>query len=183
MKRFLLPLVGFALLVVVLVVGLRHAPEKGIIVSPLLGKAAPGFTLPDLMDGKQSVSSQSLQHQWYVFNVWGTWCAACREEHSALLAIKALHQVPIIGMDWKDEDSAALAWLSELGNPYDRVATDRDGLAAIDWGVYGAPETFLVNDAGIVLHKHVGAMSLDVWQQEFVPLLPKTAATPTGAGS
>lgn len=173
MKRFLVPLGAFALLVVVLIVGLRHAPEKGIIVSPLLGKPAPTFTLPNLLDDKQPIDSQSLNNQWYVLNVWGTWCVECRAEHNALLAIHEQKRVPIIGMDWKDDDAQALAWLSELGNPYDRIAADHAGRVAIDWGVYGAPETFLVNAAGIVLHKHVGALTLEIWQQEFVPLLPK----------
>jgi cytochrome c biogenesis protein CcmG/thiol:disulfide interchange protein DsbE len=183
-KRFLVPLGAFALLVVVLIVGLKHAPEKGIIVSPLLGKSAPSFTLPNLMDDKQPVDSSSLANQWYLFNVWGTWCFACRDEHAALLAISRLpHAIPIIGLDWKDEDEQALAYLSELGNPYQRVITDHEGRVAIDWGVYGAPETFLVNAEGKVIYKHVGAMSMEVWQLEFVPLLPKAPAAGSGASS
>jgi cytochrome c biogenesis protein CcmG, thiol:disulfide interchange protein DsbE len=183
MKRFLVPLGAFALLVIVLIVGLKHAPEKGVIVSPLLGKSAPEFTLPNLLDAKQPFDSRTLANQWYVLNVWGTWCVECRAEHSALLAISQQQQIPIIGMDWKDDDSQALAWLSELGNPYHSIATDHEGRVAIDWGVYGAPETFLVNAEGKVVYKHVGAMSLEVWQLEFVPLLPHDAVKPAGASS
>jgi cytochrome c biogenesis protein CcmG/thiol:disulfide interchange protein DsbE len=109
-----------------------------------------------------------------VFNVWGTWCGGCREEHSALLEISKRAEVPLIGLDWKDEDPQALQWLSELGNPYEVVAADREGRIAIDWGVYGAPETFLVNPQGIVVYKFIGPLTLEAWQSEFVPRLPPT---------
>jgi cytochrome c biogenesis protein CcmG/thiol:disulfide interchange protein DsbE len=179
--KFLLPLVGFALLVVVLIIGLRRAPEKGIIASPLIGRQAPTFSLPNLLDDKDAISNVALKGRWSVVNVWGSWCPECRVEHEALLAIKAQNQVPIIGIDWKDDDSAALSWLSQLGNPYERVAADRDGRAAIDWGVYGAPETFLVNPAGIVVYKHIGAMTLDVWQKQFLTRVQADAAGATAA--
>jgi len=176
MNRFLLPLGAFVLLAVVLAIGIRHSPEKGTIASPLIGKAAPQFALPVLTDPKRQLSSADLKGRWYVFNVWGTWCVACRDEHEALLQIQRLAEVPVIGLDWKDEDSLALRWLSELGNPYEVVAVDHDGRTAIDWGVYGAPETFLVNPEGIVVYKYVGPLSVQEWQTRFVPLLPPRRA-------
>jgi cytochrome c biogenesis protein CcmG/thiol:disulfide interchange protein DsbE len=170
-NRFILPLGAFGLLLVVLVVGLVHAPEKGIIVSPLLGKAAPQFSLPGLLDDGAPLQSQSLRGHWTVVNVWGTWCVECRAEHETLLAIKDQGRVPIYGIDWKDDDAKARAWLTELGNPYDRIGADREGRVAIDWGVYGAPESFLVNPAGTVVYKHVGALTPEIWQREFLSRL------------
>jgi cytochrome c biogenesis protein CcmG/thiol:disulfide interchange protein DsbE len=181
MNRFALPLGAFALLLIVLIVGLVRAPEKGIIVSPLIGKAAPQFVLPNLLDDKSPLGSDVLKGRWALVNVWGTWCAECRAEHTALLAIHQEGKVPIIGIDWKDDDAQALAWLSELGNPYERVGADRDGRIAVDWGVYGAPETFLVNPAGVIVHKHVGALSPAVWQHEFMPLIAAPDGRPAGS--
>ena len=171
MNRFVLPLAAFALLLIVLIVGLRHAPEKGVIVSPLLGKSAPQFTLPDLLDEQNQLRTDALRGHWSLVNVWGTWCEECRVEHATLLQIKQQGRVPIIGIDWKDDDAQARSWLSEMGNPYDHVGADREGRVAIDWGVYGAPESFLVNPAGTVVYKHVGALSPQIWAQEFLPHL------------
>ncbi len=168
MTRFLLPLGFFALLVVVLVVGLKHSPDKSLIPSPLIGKSAPSFTLQSLFDQRESVSGTDLKGRWSLVNVWGTWCVECRAEHQELLRIKQEGRVPIIGIDWKDTDDDAQAWLSQLGNPYDRVGADRDGRVAIDWGVYGAPETFLISPAGKVVYKQIGVMTADVWQREFL---------------
>ena len=176
LTRFLIPLGIFALLALVLAVGIKHSPEKGIIPSALIGKPAPQFTLPVLTDSSRTFSSSELKGKWYVFNVWGTWCVECRAEHNALLEISKQAQVPLIGLDWKDEDPQALQWLQELGNPYSVVAADREGRIAIDWGVYGAPETFLVDPEGIVVYKFVGPLSLEAWQAEFVPRLPRQAA-------
>jgi cytochrome c biogenesis protein CcmG/thiol:disulfide interchange protein DsbE len=171
LNRFVLPLAAFALLLIVLIVGLRHAPEKGVIVSPLLGKSAPQFTLPDLLDEQNQLRTDALRGHWSLVNVWGTWCEECRVEHATLLQIKQQGRVPIIGIDWKDDDAQARSWLTEMGNPYDHVGADREGRVAIDWGVYGAPESFLVNPAGTVVYKHVGALSPQIWAQEFLPHL------------
>lgn len=176
MNRFILPLGAFAILAVVLAVGIKHSPEKGVIPSALIGKPAPEFTLPVLTDTGRTFSSKELKGKWYVFNVWGTWCVECRAEHSALLQIRNLGRIPLIGLDWKDDDPQALKWLSELGNPYEVVAADREGRTAIDWGVYGAPETFLVDPNGIVVYKYVGPLTLEAWQTQFVPRLPPQAA-------
>jgi cytochrome c biogenesis protein CcmG, thiol:disulfide interchange protein DsbE len=169
MTRFLLPLGLFVLLAVVLAIGIRHSPEKGVIASPLLGKPAPAFVLPDLADPARQVRSDDLKGRWYLFNVWGTWCGGCREEHETLLQVHRAGVVPIIGLDWKDDDGQALNWLTQLGNPYQSVATDHSGREAIEWGVYGAPETFLVNPQGVVVYKHIGALTPDTWTHEILP--------------
>ncbi len=165
---FVVPLALFVPLLAVLLIGLKHAPDKGNIPSPLIGRPAPEFALPNLMDDKVSVSAAALKGRWTLVNVWGTWCGECRAEHEALLGIKQEGQVPIIGIDWKDDDAAALSWLSKLGNPYEVIATDHNGRAAIDWGVYGAPESFLVSPQGVVVYKQIGAMTPDIWREKFL---------------
>jgi cytochrome c biogenesis protein CcmG/thiol:disulfide interchange protein DsbE len=175
-NRFALPGVLFVLLVVVLAIGIKHSPDKGTIISPLLGKPAPTFSLPSLTDPSRPVSSAQLKGRWYLFNVWGTWCVECRAEHPMLLEVQRAALVPLIGLDWKDDDTQALSWLAQLGNPYAVVAVDRTGRTAIDWGVYGAPETFLVNAEGIVVFKHVGALTPEVWTREILPRLPHPVA-------
>ena len=169
--RFLWPLVIFAALAIVLAVGLRNADQKGIIVSPLLGKAAPQFAAPNLLDPNAQVTDAQLRGGWHLFNVWGTWCVECRAEHATLLAIQREGKVPVVGLDWKDVDADALAWLSQLGNPYQLVGADREGRIAIDWGVYGAPESFLVGPDGRVRQKRTGAMTLELWNSCFLPYL------------
>ena len=169
MNRFLLPLAGFALLVVVLAIGIRRAPEKAVIASPLLGRAAPEFALPTLAEPARLVRSRDLRGRWYLFNVWGTWCVECRAEHEMLLKVQRAHVLPLIGLDWKDDASEARSWLAQLGNPYEAVAVDATGRTAIDWGVYGAPETFLVSPQGIVVYKHVGALTDEVWVHDILP--------------
>jgi cytochrome c biogenesis protein CcmG/thiol:disulfide interchange protein DsbE len=171
LNRFLVPLAGFALLLLVLIAGLRHASDKGIIVSPLLGKPAPQFSLPGLLDEQTPLQAQALRGHWSLVNVWGTWCTECRAEHQTLLQIKQQGKVPIFGIDWKDDDAQARAFLNELGNPYERVGADREGRVAIDWGVYGAPESFLINPDGTVVYKHVGALTPEIWQHEFLSRL------------
>jgi cytochrome c biogenesis protein CcmG, thiol:disulfide interchange protein DsbE len=169
MNRFLVPLGVFALLAIVLAIGIRHSPDKGIIRSPLIGKPAPQFALPALLEPGRTVRSQDFKGRWYLLNVWGTWCGECRAEHEMLLTVGKSGAVPLIGLDWKDDDAQAQAWLRQLGNPYETVAVDRSGRAAIDWGVYGAPETFLVNPAGIVVYKHVGALTQVEWTRDILP--------------
>ena len=188
MRKFLMPitvLVIFVAILLVLVIGISNAPREGRkdIVSPLLGKAAPEFTLPKLLETGERYDGKSLQGGWHLVNVWGTWCGECRAEHAMLLQIKAEGRVPIVGIDWKDEDASATAWLSQLGNPYETVVTDHSGRAAIDWGVYGAPESFLVDPHGIVVEKQIGAMTPEVWQTEFLPHLQARAAAGAKAGA
>lgn len=173
MNRFALPMAAFVALVVILAIGVRHAPQKDVIASPLIGKPAPEFSLPELADASRLVRSADLKGRWYLFNVWGTWCVGCRAEHDTLLEIRRASVLPLVGLDWKDDDTQARAWLEQLGNPYELVAVDHAGRTAIDWGVYGAPETFLVNPQGIVVYKVVGAVTHDVWTREILPRVPR----------
>ena len=173
MNRFLWPLVAFVLIAVVLAVGLRHSGEKGIITSPLIGKPMPAFDAPNLTDTSQRLTQENLRGSWQLLNVWGTWCVECRAEHAALLAIQREGRVPIVGLNWKDDDAAALAWLAQLGNPYSRVATDHDGRIAIDLGVYGAPESFLIDPQGTIVEKQVGGLTAEIWRDKFLPHLDR----------
>jgi cytochrome c biogenesis protein CcmG, thiol:disulfide interchange protein DsbE len=145
------------------------------IQSPLIGKPAPSFALPSVVDPSKVVDSKSLKGRMYLFNVWGTWCGGCREEHSALVTIARTGGVPIIGLDWKDDRDQAAGYLAQLGNPYTEVASDADGRVAIDWGVYGAPETFLVSADGVILQKHIGEITDAIWREKFQPLVMKGA--------
>ena len=176
MNRFALPMAVFAALVAVLAIGIKHSPQKGIIASPLIGKPAPAFSLPSLTDPAQAVASADLKGRWYLLNVWGTWCFECRAEHQMLLEARDAHALPLIGLDWKDDDARAREWLTELGNPYQAVALDHSGNTAVDYGVYGAPETFLINAQGIIVYKYVGPLTRDVWTKEILPRLPAHAA-------
>jgi cytochrome c biogenesis protein CcmG, thiol:disulfide interchange protein DsbE len=175
MSRFMLPLAMFVLLAAVLAEGIKHSPEKGLIASPLLGKPAPQFSLPNLTDSAHPVRSAELKGRWYLFNVWGTWCGECRAEHETLLSVRRAGVVPLIGLDWKDDARQARDWLAQLGNPYESVAVDASGRVAIDWGVYGAPETFLVNPQGIVVYKHVGALTDETWRRDILPRIAPAA--------
>lgn len=176
MNRFLLPAAGFALLALVLWIGVERSPDKGTIASPLIGRPAPDFSLPLLTDPSRKVGPHAWRGRWYLLNVWGTWCPGCRDEHDMLLEVERGGRVPIMGLNWKDEDHLAIEFLARLGDPYELVAVDQEGRAAIDWGVYGAPETFLVDADGVVVHKHVGPLTRAVWLRDFVPRLPPPAA-------
>jgi cytochrome c biogenesis protein CcmG/thiol:disulfide interchange protein DsbE len=174
--RFLLPVALFGLLVVVLFIGLGKDPTR--VPSPLVGKSAPEFTLPLLEDPARTLSRQDLMGRISLVNIWGTWCAGCRQEHDTLLTLASDSGIPIFGINWKDDPELAREWLEVLGNPYAAVGVDADGRAAIDWGVYGAPETFLIGPDGTVLYKHIAPITPEVWREEFLPRI--TAAA--GAG-
>ena len=167
MWKFVVPFGLFLVLGAVLYVGLQRDPSY--VPSPLIGKQAPEFSLPSLQDAAYPVSSSDLKGRTWVFNVWGTWCGGCRQEHPVLIAISKQNAVPLIGLDWKDDTAAAQQWLRELGNPYAAVASDNEGRVAIDWGVYGAPETFLIGPDGKVLYKHIAPMTMEAWTKEFLP--------------
>ncbi|MEZ5566415.1 MAG: DsbE family thiol:disulfide interchange protein [Gammaproteobacteria bacterium] len=165
--QFLLPVVMFVLLVSVFFVGLDRDPS--FVPSPLIGKPAPEFSLPRLDDPQQTLSRQDLLGKTSLVNVWGTWCVGCRQEHETLLVLARDAGVRILGINWKDDSDSAREWLRTLGNPYAAVGVDQDGRVAINWGVYGAPETFLVGPDGTILYKHIAPMTLQVWEQEFLP--------------
>jgi cytochrome c biogenesis protein CcmG, thiol:disulfide interchange protein DsbE len=176
MWKFLLPFAAFVALVVLFAFGLNPNRDIHALPSPLIGKPAPTFTLPDVLDSARTVSNSTLKGQVYMLNVWNPSCIPCREEHEALLAISRQHVVPIIGLDYNmfsgaepTEREKAKQWLEQLGNPYQAVAFDTDGHTAIDWGVYGAPETFLVDGQGRVIFKFITPMTPEVWQREFLP--------------
>ena len=179
MWKFLIPMAAFVALAVLFAFGLNPKRDIHALPSPLIGKSAPQFALPDVLDPSRTVSNSSLQGQVYVLNVWGTWCIACREEHEELLAISRQHVVPIIGLDYMDQRDKAKQWLTQLGNPYEAVGFDTDGRTAIDWGVYGAPETFLVDGRGQVIFKFISPMTAEVWEREFLPRI--AAAQRSGA--
>ncbi len=168
--RFLVPVLLFAGLAGVLAVGLRLDPNR--LPSALIGKPAPVFSLESLGDPAWKVGSADMARQAWVLNVWGTWCPPCRQEHPALVAIARENRVPMVGLNWRDDRALALNWLAQLGNPYVSVAFDPEGRTAIDWGVTGAPETFLIDADGVVIQKYVGPMTEEVWKREFLPLLP-----------
>lgn len=174
--RFLLPAVAFAALLALLAYGLRLKP--GEIASPLVGKPAPAFTLESLGRPEWKVGSADFAGRPWLLNVWATWCVGCREEHESLLAIARENRLPMMGLNWRDDRNLALAWLAELGNPYVSVAYDPEGRTAIDWGVYGAPETFLIGRDGRVLHKRVGPMSAEIWREQFLPLIAAEGGQP-----
>jgi cytochrome c biogenesis protein CcmG/thiol:disulfide interchange protein DsbE len=176
MLRFLLPVGIFGLLVAVFFIGLGKDPT--LVPSPLVGKPAPEFTLPLLDDSSRTLSRQDLLGKTSLVNIWGTWCGGCRQEHDTLLTLARDSGIPIFGINWKDDQQLAREWLKVLGNPYAAVGVDADGRVAIDWGVYGAPETFLIGPDGTVLYKHIAPMTLDVWREKFLPRI----AAAGGAG-
>jgi cytochrome c biogenesis protein CcmG, thiol:disulfide interchange protein DsbE len=167
--RFIIPALLFAVLIGFFFAGLKKDPS--LVPSPLIDRPAPPLRLPELGRPGAVFDNAALAGKPYLVNVWATWCGACREEHATLMAIAAQSEVTVVGLDWKDEEAAAQRWLAALGNPYDHVGFDGDGRVAIDWGVYGAPETFLVGADGKVKVKRIGAMTADIWQTEFLPLL------------
>lgn len=174
MSRFVLPGLIFALLVVVFWIGLGKDPSY--VPSPLIGKPAPEFRLPELGHADRVVTNADLAGQVSLLNVWATWCVGCRQEHAALLEIARRGEVPIYGLNWKDDAVAAVEWLERLGNPYVATAVDGDGRVAIDWGVYGAPETFLIDADGTVLYKHIAPITMEIWDQEFAPRIAAARA-------
>ena len=154
LRRFM-PLIVFAALVALLAIGLTLNPR--LVPSPLIGKPAPEFELPLLLK-EGSFSNKDLIGHVTLVNVWASWCYACRQEHNTVKYLSR-NGVRIIGLNYKDEPDDAKNWLAKLGNPYQSVAVDYDGRIAIDWGVYGAPETFLIDQQGIIRHKVIGPLS------------------------
>jgi len=168
-SKFLLPLFAFLLLVGMFVIGLTKDPSR--IPSPLLGNPAPEYALPSLQDPDVLVGSADFAGQVALVNIWATWCPGCRQEHGFLMELAAENAVPIFGLNWRDNRPDALQWLRNLGNPYETSAFDADGRVGIDWGAYGAPETFLVDKNGMVVHKHIAPLTREIWERDFVPLI------------
>jgi cytochrome c biogenesis protein CcmG/thiol:disulfide interchange protein DsbE len=155
-------LVGF------LLVGLQRDPHE--VPSPLINKSAPDFQLPQLQQATATFSAKEMRGKVWLLNFWGTWCIACREEHPLLVQYAKTGLVQIYGVDYKDERAAALQWLDEFGNPYTLTAFDVDGRISIDYGVYGAPESYLIDRNGVIRFKQIGPITEDVWQNKILPL-------------
>jgi len=172
--RGFVPLAVFGALAVVLGIGLTLNPRE--VPSPLIGKPAPAFSLPGLHDESVRVSPAAMRGQVWLLNVWASWCAPCREEHPLIVAAARDTGVPVVGLNYKDEPAAARGWLRQLGDPYKAIAADRDGRAGIDWGVYGVPETFVIDRAGVIRHKVIGPLTADAWTRDVLPLLKKLQA-------
>jgi cytochrome c biogenesis protein CcmG/thiol:disulfide interchange protein DsbE len=167
--RFLLPLAGFFVLVAFLGVGLTLNPRE--VPSPLIGKPAPDFSAPRLDDPSQVVRRDDLKGQVWVLNVWASWCAPCLEEHPALTAFAQSTTVPVIGLNYKDDRGAARSWLQRHGDPFRMSLQDLQGRTAIDFGVYGVPETFVIDREGIVRFKHVGVLTPQIVDERIRPLI------------
>lgn len=169
MNRFILPLGVFLLLVVLLGVGLSLDPRE--VPSPLIGKPAPQFELPQLHDPGKTLSPQALRGKVWVLNVWASWCTACREEHPVLSEFAKSGLVPVYGLNYKDQRDDALAWLKRFGDPYQVSLVDTDGKVGIDYGVYGVPETYLIDKQGVIRYKRIGPVTPEILQKTVVPLI------------
>lgn len=173
------PLIVVAALGVLLAAGvwMSRNPNREALPSPLIGKPAPAFKLPVLHEAGRLFGTDDLRGAPYLLNVWGSWCPACRDEHPVLTRFAETRRVRVVGFNWKDEHADALRWLEEFGNPYWIVVTDYEGNAAIDWGIYGAPETFLVDGDGIVRWKYVGPLTDKVIADQLLPRLTQIERT------
>jgi len=171
MTRFAIPLVLFILLVGFLAIGLRHDPHE--VPSPLINKPAPAFQLAQLRDPTQTFSAADMRGKVWLLNVWASWCVTCRDEHPLLLQYARSGALPIYGLNYKDKREDALSWLGELGDPYVLSVSDTDGRVGIDYGVYGAPETYLIDRNGVIRFKQIGPVTPDIWQDKILPLAQK----------
>jgi cytochrome c biogenesis protein CcmG/thiol:disulfide interchange protein DsbE len=161
MIRLLIPLVTFIGLTALLIVGMQTADDRKLVDSPLVGRAIPNLVLPRLHAPEQTTGTQDLLGAPWILNVWGSWCQSCRIEHPYIVSLADNAGVPVIGFNWKDERDNALRWLDQFGDAWTHHMVDFEGRAAIDLGVYGAPETFLVDHRGIIRHKHIGPIDED----------------------
>jgi cytochrome c biogenesis protein CcmG/thiol:disulfide interchange protein DsbE len=172
MKRvvfFLVPLVGFLVLAGFLLRGLWLNPRE--VPSPLIGKPAPVFEKAKLAQPTGMFASKDMAGQVWILNVWASWCTPCRAEHPLMNELAAKKIVPIIGMNYKDNPDAARKWLADLGDPYNTVFIDHDGKLGIDFGVYGVPETFVIDKQGIIRYKHIGPVTSEAMKDKIVPLV------------
>jgi cytochrome c biogenesis protein CcmG/thiol:disulfide interchange protein DsbE len=171
MTRYLIliPLVVFLGIAVFLFKGLGRDPHE--VPSPLINKPAPSFKLPQLKEPTKTFSAEEMRGKVWILNVWASWCVSCADEHPFLLEYARSEAVPIYGLNWKDQREDALSWLAERGDPYVLSISDLDGRVAIDYGVYGAPETYLIDRSGVIRLKQVGPLTPDIWNKDFLPLV------------
>jgi cytochrome c biogenesis protein CcmG, thiol:disulfide interchange protein DsbE len=174
MSRYLIPLGIFAALVALLAIGLGKDPRR--VPSPFIGKPAPAFDLPQLQAPDLRLTTDMLNGQPVLLNVWASWCVECRHEHALLMQLATEKNIPIYGLNYKDARADALRWLEDWGNPYMLTGADTDGRVGIDYGVYGVPETFVMDANGVIRHKHIGALTEKVVQEVILPLLAEGAA-------
>jgi len=171
MLRKLAPLLIFIVLVVFLGIGLTLNPRE--VPSPLIDKPMPAFSLAQLKDKDKTLSSADFLNEVSLFNVWASWCVACRVEHPVLLNLARTSVINIYGLNYKDNREEALRWLNNFGDPYTKSAHDLDGKVGIDFGVYGVPETFIVDHKGIIRYKHIGPITEDILQNKLMPIIEK----------
>lgn len=173
MKRFLIPLGLFLALASFLAVGLSLNPRE--VPSPLVGRQAPSFVLPRLAADSAAAegrfSPADMKGQVWLLNVWASWCASCRIEHPLLMDLAKSAAVPLVGLDYKDAPADGRRWLAQLGDPYLLSAVDRDGRVGMDYGVYGVPETYVIDKAGTIRYKQIGPLSAEVLQDKILPLV------------
>lgn len=169
MNRFVWPLIGFILLLGFLAAGLTLKP--GEVPSPLIGKPAPAFTLPQLAAPERQFAPQQMQGKVWLLNVWASWCPACLDEHPVITDLAKSGAVPIVGLNYKDVRGGALEWLRRHGDPYLFSVSDKEGRVGIDYGVYGVPETFVIDKTGIVRYKHIGPVSAQAAREKILPLV------------
>ncbi|MEP7209108.1 MAG: DsbE family thiol:disulfide interchange protein [Casimicrobiaceae bacterium] len=169
MKKLLIPLAVFVVLLGFLFVGLGLNPRE--VPSPLIDKPAPQFTLVQLHDAAKTLSTTDMKGKVWLLNVWASWCVSCREEHPLLVALNKADVVPIVGLNYKDETTAGLKWLAQNGDPYTLSIVDRDGRVGIDFGVYGVPETFVIDKNGTIRYKQIGPITAAALEQKILPLV------------
>lgn len=172
--KYFIPLVIFIILSFFLWRGLANDPS--LIPSVLINKPMPQFDLSSLEDPSKRINEAMIKGEVTLLNVWATWCVACAIEHPLLVKIKQANQVKIIGLNYRDQRELALKWIQQAGNPYTLNLFDGDGRAAIEWGIYGTPETFLLDKRGIIRYRHVGALDETIWQQHFLPKINELKA-------
>lgn len=166
---YILPLLVLAVVAVFFFVGFNRDPK--LVPSPMIGKPAPAFSVPGLRSSDGTVSTASLEGKVTLVNFFASWCVPCRIEHPLMMELARTKALTIVGIDYKDKPEDALAWLRQLGDPYGVIGADRDGRAAIDWGVYGVPESYLIDRKGVIRFKQVGPITEDVWRTEMAPLV------------
>ena len=169
MLKYLIPLGLFLVLAGFLAIGLTRDPHE--LKSVLINKPAPAFRVSQLKEPDQTISNEDMRGKVWLLNVWASWCVACRDEHPYLIQYAKTKVVPIYGLNYKDRREDALAWLSERGDPYTASAVDLDGRVGIDYGVYGAPETYVIDQSGMIRYKHVGPLMPDVWKEKILPVV------------
>ena len=171
MKKYLIPLAIFLVLCGFLAAGLKLNPRE--VPSPLIDKPAPPFTLNQLSDPAKPFSNKDMLGQVWILNVWASWCVTCRDEHPLLVGLAKKKIVPLYGLNYKDQRPDALKWLAQFGDPYTLSIMDNDGRIGIDYGVYGVPETYVIDKQGIIRYKRIGAITPQVLESQILPLVKK----------